>query len=95
MAKITQASISLELNVIHVEHISEGISVITLTIEEARDLMNLLKERFSENTVEPAWSHYPEGVRGFKMTPTDAFANPGGNDPLAGTTTLEYPPGVR
>ena len=92
MAKITQTSITLELETLSCDDMGDGIVILDITVEEARDLMNLLKERFSENTAE---LHYPEGVRGFKMTPTDAFANPGGNDPLAGTTTLEYPPGVK
>lgn len=91
MAKISQTSITLELETLSCDEVGNGIVMLDITVEEARDLMNLLKERFETNTL----LEYPSDVRGFKMTPTDSFANPGGNDPLAGTTTLEYPPGVR
>lgn len=67
MAKITQASISLELNALDSSLSADGTLNVDLTIEEAQELYKLLKERFETYTP----LQYPPGVRGFNMTPTD------------------------
>ena len=61
MAKITQASISLELEVLDYEEASNTALSINLTIEEAQSLYKLLKERFETYTP----LQYPHGVRGY------------------------------
>lgn len=87
MAKITQTSISLELNALDSSISSDGNLNVDLTIEEAQSLYKLLKERFSDS----GWIHYPTNVRDTGMPGplwSGAYANPGGNDPLAGTTNI-------
>lgn len=65
MAKISQTSITLELETLSCDEVGNGIVMLDITVEEAIDLFKQLKERFETYT------------------------------PLSGTTTLEYPPGVR
>ena len=67
MAKITQASISVELEVLDYKEASNTALSINLTIEEAQSLYKLLKERFETYTP----LQYPPGVRGYNITPTD------------------------
>lgn len=65
MAKISQTVITLELETLSCDDVGDGIALLDITVEEAIELMNLLKERFESST------------------------------PLASSTTLQYPPGVR
>lgn len=72
MAKITQASISLELKAMDVETAYDLVNI-TLTIEEAQSLYKLLDERFGNKNIDVT---YPPGVRGYNMTPTDLMSQP-------------------
>jgi len=82
MAQISESSITIKLNTLAVDEIGSGVVDVEVTIEEARELYTLLKERFETYTP----LQYPQGTR----TLSGPFANPGGNDPLANTTNIQF-----
>lgn len=69
MAKISQTSITLELETLSCDEVGNGIVMLDITVEEAMELMTLLKERFSDNKIDlmphPSSTtlEYPPGVR--------------------------------
>lgn len=66
MAKISQTSITLELETLACDDMGDGIVLIDVTVEEAQELMNLLKERFGEKLQYPVYPHHVRGtVNGF------------------------------
>lgn len=66
MAKISQTSITLELETLTCDDMGDGIVMIDVTVEEAQELMNLLKERFDEKPQHPVYPHHVRGsVNGF------------------------------
>lgn len=67
MAKISQTSITLELETLSCDDMGDGIVMLDITVEEAKDLMNLLKERFGEKLQHPVYPHHVRGtVNGFE-----------------------------
>lgn len=71
MAKIHATTVALEIETLAFHDAGDGIVMLDITVEEAQDLFQQLKERFE--TYIPL--QYPSGVRGFNMTPTD-FKDP-------------------
>ena len=63
MAKISQTSITLELETLSCDEVGNGIVMLDITVEEARELMNLLNERFDADKPIGGPLQYPEGVR--------------------------------
>jgi len=74
MARISQTSITLELETLSCDEVGNGIVMLDVTVEEAQELRRLLNERFNENTFVEL--NYPPGVRGYNMTPTDLMSQP-------------------
>lgn len=57
MAKISQSSITLELETLSCDEVGNGIVMLDITVEEAQELRKLLNERFNENTTSGPLQH--------------------------------------